>query len=137
VILAVVLAFLSALLWQPPAPVLISATFITSTSAVVSWEQPAGIPLTCIRIYHAGAQYPAGVCYDNLPAGPMRVDLPGALTHPAYRPQFGDRIVLAFGMDDVGQTTLGESAVYEVYLPLMAKQSTAPIDAVYLPWMGR
>ena len=119
--------------------ILLQAVFVTSTSAVVSWEQPAGVAVSCIRIYHAGAQYPAGICYDNLPAGPTRVELPGALTHPAYRPQFGDRIVLAFGMDDVGHATLGESAVYEVYLGLITKQSALPTQrAVYLPVvMGR
>ena len=119
--------------------ILLQAVFVTSTSAVVSWEQPAGVAVSCIRIYHAGAQYPAGICYDNLPAGPTRVELPGALTHPAYLPQFGDRIVLAFGMDDVGHATLGESAVYEVYLGLITKQSALPTQrAVYLPVvMGR
>ena len=117
--------------------ILLQAVFVTSTSAVVSWEQPAGIPLTCLRIYHAGATWPAGVCYDNLPAGPMRVDLPGALTHPAYRPQLGDRIVLAFGMDDVGSTTLGESAIYRVYLPGIRKDAPDAFRRVYLPWVGR
>ena len=117
--------------------ILLQAVFVTSTSAVVSWQQPAGIPITCLRIYHAGATWPAGVCYHDLPAGPMRVDLPGTLTHPAYRPQISDRIVLAFGMDDVGEARLGESAVYDLYMPLVAKQNTAPMDAVYLPHIGR
>ena len=117
--------------------ILLQAVFVTSTSAVVSWDQPPGIPLTCIRIYHAGDQYPAGICYDNLPAGPTRVELPGALPRQWYAPRTGDRIVLAFGMDDVGSTTLGESAVHRVYLPAMAQQNTASIGAVYLPWAGR
>ena len=131
---------LAFLLLLQPAPVLLQAVFVTSTSAVVSWQQPADVPITCLRIYHhAGAAWPAGICYDDLPAGPTRVELPGALTHPAYRPQFGDRIVLAFGMDDVGHATLGESAVYEVYLGLITKQSALPTQrAVYLPVvMGR
>lgn len=119
------LAILLALLQPQPIP--ISATFTSSTSAAVTWQQPAGVALTCLRIYHAGAEHPAGICYPDLPAGPQRVDLPGALTHPAYRPAWGDRIVLAFGMDDVGQTTLGEvPSVYQVYLPL-AMQKAAPV----------
>lgn len=117
--------------------ILLQAVFVTSTSAVVSWEQPAGAAATCIRIYHAGATWPAGVCYRDLPAGPMKVDLPGALTHPAYRPQLGDRIVLAFGMDDVGSTTLGESAIYRVYLPGIRKDAPDAFRRVYLPWVGR
>ena len=117
--------------------ILLQAVFVTSTSAVVSWEQPPGIPLTCIRVYHAGDQYPAGICYDNLPAGPTRVELPGALPRQWYAPRTGDRIVLAFGMDDVGSTTLGESAVHRVYLPAMAQQKERPKPLLYVAWVGR
>lgn len=115
------------------------ATFDSSTTAVVSWQQPPGIALTCLRVYHVGAEYPAGICYPDLAEGTQVVRLPGALTHPAYRPQMGDRIVLAFGMDDVGETTLGEvPSVYSVYLPL-AMQTAAPakVQPVYLPTIAR
>lgn len=113
--------------------IVLHATFDTSTTAAITWQQPPGIPLTCLRIYHAGAEYPAGICYPDLPAGPVRVDLPGALTHPAYRPQFGDRIVLAFGMDDVGSAVLGEAAVYTTYLALVRAGRAPPLRMVYLP----
>ena len=119
-------------LLQPPPPVPLSATFVTSTSAIVSWEQPAGVPISCLRIYHVGAEWPAGICWNDLEAGPMRVDLPGELTHPAYRPEVGDRLVLAFGMQDVGQATLGEAAVYTTYLPGIQK-STPEMRVLYLP----
>ncbi len=120
------------------APVLLSATFVTSSSAIVAWEQPAEMAngITCLRIYHVGAEWPAGICWRDLEAGPVQVALPGELTHPAYRPQISDRIVLAFGMDDVGCTTLGESAVYTTYLPLTTNQS-APFNTVRLPVVRR
>jgi hypothetical protein len=128
---------LLALLLQP-SPVLVSASFTSSTSAVVSWQQPPGVPITCLRIYHTGAEWPAGICWRELPEGEMRVELPGIYAHPAYRPQVSDKIILAFGMDDVGQATLGEAFVYTTYLPL-THQSAAPMErrAVYLPWAGR
>lgn len=117
--------------------VLVGATFTSSTTAAITWQQPEGVRITCLRIYHAGAEYPAGICYDNLPAGPMRVDLPGALTHPAYRPAWGDRIVLAFGLDDVGRAVLGEAAVYTLYMPLARKDAQNGSWRVYVAvWRG-
>lgn len=113
------------------------ATFDTSTTAVVSWQQPPGVALTCLRIYHPGEATPAAICYNNLPAGETIVRLPGSLVHPAYRPQVGTRLVLAFGMDDVGTTTLGEvPSVYTTYLPHM---TNAPPQAerVYVPVLFR
>ena len=115
---------------------LIVAVFVTSTSAVVSWEQPADVALTCIRVERAGAQWPAGICWANLPAGPQRVELPGIYDRRWYRPQVGDKITLAFGMEDVGETRLGESAVYTVYLPGIRKDAPR-LERVYLGWMGR
>jgi hypothetical protein len=123
------------LLFQPPPPVPLSASFTSSTSAVVSWQQPAEMEhgITCLRIYHVGAEWPAGICWRDLPAGLMRVELPGIYAHPAYRPRISDRIVLAFGMDDVGQATLGEAAMYRTYVPL-TQQSALPVQrAVFLP----
>jgi hypothetical protein len=129
---------LALLLLQPtPPPVPLSATFVTSTSAVVSWQQPPGIPITCLRIYHVGAEWPAGICWRDLEAGEMRVELPGIYTHPAYRPQISDRIILAFGMQDVGHATLGEAFVYRAYLPLTQHSAPPAQRAVYLPWLGR
>lgn len=117
--------------------ILIGATFTSSTTAAITWQQPPGIPLTCLRIYHIGAEYPAGICYPDLPPGPVRVDLPGALTHPAYRPAWGDRIVLAFGMDDVGSAVLGEAAVYTLYMPLAMKSAAQSERRVYVAWVAR
>jgi hypothetical protein len=117
---------------QPPPAVPLSATFVTSTSAVVSWQQPAGVRATCLRIYHAGAEWPAGICYENLPAGLMKVELPGTLPpDPAFRPQSGDRLVLAFGMEDVGSAILGQTVIHTTYLPLLNRQ-TAPAYRVRL-----
>jgi hypothetical protein len=113
------------------------ATFDTSTTAVVSWQQPAGVRITCLRLYHPGEPTPAGVCYDNLAAGEQVVHLPGALPRQWYAPRIGTRIVLAFGMDDVGSASLGEvPSVYTLYLPL-AQKRTAPQSVVRLPWVGR
>jgi hypothetical protein len=115
------------------APILISATFVTSTSAVVSWQQPPGVPITCLRIYHTGAEWPAGICWRDLPEGEMRVELPGIYAHPAYSPEVGDWLVVAFGMEDVGQATLGEAAVYRLYLPLAHQSAPLVPRAVFLP----
>ena len=124
-----------ALLLQPtPPPVLLSATFDTSTSAVVAWEQPAEMAhgITCLRIYHVGATDAAGICWRDLEAGAQVVALPGIYDTRWYAPAYGDRLVLAFGMQDVGTATLGETVVYRVYLPLIGKQS-APLNTVRLP----
>jgi hypothetical protein len=126
------LALLLALLLQP-SPVLVSASFVTSTSAVVSWQQPPGVPISCLRIYHVGAEWPAGICWRDLEAGEMRVELPGIYTHPAYRPQVSDKIILAFGMEDVGSATLGEAFVYTTYLPLTHQSAPPAQRAVFLP----
>ncbi len=128
---------LFALLLQPsaPPPVLLSATFTSSgTSAIVAWEQPAEMThgITCLRIYHVGVTDAAGICWRDLEAGPQVVRIPGIYADPAYRPQISDRLILAFGMDDVGQATLGEAVVYRTYLPLVGKQS-APPNTVRLP----
>ena len=126
---------LFALFLQPtPPPVLLSATFVTSTSAVVSWEQPAEMAsgITCLRIYHAGAEWPAGICWNDLEAGPRAVHLPGIYDKKWYTPAVGDRLILAFGMDDVGSAVLGEAIVYRTYLPLVGKR-TAPLNVVRLP----
>lgn len=118
------------LLLQPS--VALHATFTSSTVATIWWEQPEGIPITCLRIYHAGAEYPAGRCWEHLPAGPMRVEFPGGLKDPAYRMQWGDKIVLAFGMEDVGQTTLGEvPSPFTVYLPSV--RMGVGVRPLYLP----
>jgi hypothetical protein len=130
------LALLLALLLIQPNPVPLSATFVTSTSAVVSWQQPAGVPISCLRIYHVGAEWPAGICWRDLGEGPVRVELPGIYAHPAYRPEVGDRLVVAFGMDDVGQATLGEAFVYQLYLPLTQHSAPPAQRAVFLPWVG-
>jgi hypothetical protein len=126
---------LALLLIQPPPPVLLQATFTSSTSAVVSWQQPAEMEhgITCLRIYHVGAEWPAGICWRDLEAGEMRVELPGIYAHPAYRPEVGDRLVLAFGMEDVGSTTLGDAFVYTTYLPLTQQSAPLVPRALYLP----
>ena len=128
-----ILALALSLLQSAPPPVLLSATFDSSTSAVVAWEQPAEMThgITCLRIYHAGYEWPAGICWRDLEAGPQVVRLPGIYSD-AYKPQFGDRLVLAFGMDDVGSAVLGEAVVYRTYLPLVGKHS-APLNVVRLP----
>mgnify|MGYP001603704224 CR=1 FL=1 len=125
---------LALLLIQPPPPVLLSATFVTSTSAVVAWEQPAEMThgITCLRIIHVGATDAAGICWRDLEAGPVRVDLPGIYAAQWYTPQISDRFILAFGMDDVGSAVLGEAVVYRTYLPLATK-STPAMRALYLP----
>ena len=122
------------LLLQPPPPVLLSATFDTSTTAVIAWEQPAEMAhgITCLRIYHTGAEWPAGICWNDLEVGPQVVELPGIYDKKWYTPTYGDRLVLAFGMDDVGSAVLGEAVVYRTYLPLVGKQS-APPNTVRLP----
>lgn len=131
--LLTVLVLMFALQPTPP-PVLLSATFVTSTSAVVAWEQPAEMAhgITCLRIYHVGVTDAAGICWRDLPAGPQVVRLPGIYDTRWYTPQNSDKIVLAFGMDDVGSAVLGEAAVYRAYMPFVGKQS-APLNMVRLP----
>lgn len=111
---------------QPVPSVLISATFNTSTSAIVSWQQPAEMAhgITCLVRYY-GAEWPAGICWNDLAAGPVSVTLPGIYTHPAYRPAHGDRYEVQFNGARVGSAVLGEAFVYQLYLPL-TKQS-APL----------
>jgi hypothetical protein len=133
------LALLLALFFQPaPPPVPLSATFVTSTSAVVSWQQPAEMEhgITCLVRYY-GAEWPAGICWNDLAAGPVSVALPGIYLRPFYQPAIGDRYELHFNGARVGSATLGEAFVYTTYLPL-TQQSAPPLQrAVYLPWAGR
>lgn len=131
-----ILLFLALLLWQPPPPVDVSATFTSSTSAVISWEQPPGVHQTCLRRVY-GATWPAGICWRDLEAGPMSVELPGELTHPAYQPADGDVYILEFDGVDVGSAVLGKSVVYETYLALTMKQTAQRAPPVYLAWVGR
>ena len=98
--------------------------------AVISWTQPSGIGQTCLYRYY-GAQWPAAVCWHDLRAGPMRIKLPGTLTHPAYTPADGDRFVLEFNGSTVASATLGEVRVYRAYLPLIDKRA-APRHVVRL-----
>lgn len=116
--------------------VLITAYFNTSTTAVISWEQPAGVHQTCLRRVY-GATWPAGICWHDLPAGPFSAELPGDLEHPAYRPAHGDRYILEFDGIDVGSALLGEAVVYETYLALTMKQTAQRAPPVYLAWVGR
>ena len=131
---AIALLRLALLLQPAPPSVPLSATFVTSTSAVVSWQQPPGVRATCLRIYHAGAEWPAGICWENLAAGPVSVTLPGIYTmHPAYRPVEGDCLVLAFGLEDVGSAVLGQTIIHTTYLPLTIHSAPPAQRAVYLP----
>jgi hypothetical protein len=128
-------AILLALL-QPPAPVLIGATFTSSTTAAITWQQPPGVGLTCLHRYY-GAADPAALCRNDLPAGPTRIDLPGALG-PFYRPAWGDRYVLSFEGVDVGRTTLGEVPnVYTAYLSLVRGGVGEARRGIHLPLVMR
>jgi hypothetical protein len=112
------------------------ASFDSSTTAVVSWEQPAdepGLTITCLVRYY-GAEYGAGVCWNDLEEGTRVVRLPGALVHPAYRPSLGDVYSLQINGVEVGRTTLGEvPSVYTLYLPLATQQTARDVPPVYLP----
>lgn len=115
----------------------LGATFTSSTSAAITWQQPPdpeGLTVTCI-VREYGVEWPAGICFNDLPAGPQRLDLPGALTHPAYRPAAGDRYLLQINGVTVGSATLGEAEVHTLYLALVAKQQVE-VEAphfTYLP----
>lgn len=113
------------------AAVLMAAVFNTSTTAVISWDQPAGVHQTCLLRYY-GATYPSGICWRDLEAGPMRVDLPGDYADPAYRPAWGDRYVLEMDGQQVGQAMLGESVIYRTYLSLVRQQSVVR-HTLYMP----
>lgn len=119
---------------QPPVPVFVQATFTSSTSAAVWWQQPPdppGLTHTCL-VREYGTTWPAGICWNDLEAGPMRVDLPGALTDPAYRPAFGDRYLLQINGETIGSATLGETEVHTLYLALV-RHDIAPQHLTYLP----
>jgi hypothetical protein len=133
-----VILLLLALLFFQPAPILISATFTSSTSAVVSWQQPAEMEhgITCLVRYY-GAEWPAGICWNDLAAGPVSVALPGIYLRPFYQPAMGDRYELHFNGARVGSATLGEAFVYTTYLPLTQQSAPPTQRAVFLPWAGR
>ncbi len=117
--------------------VALHATFNTSTTAVVSWEQPPGVYETCLRRVY-GAEWPAGICWRNLPAGTMKVDLPGIYNRRWYTPAHGDRYILSFEGVDVGTTTLGEvPSVYTLYLPAIQKAEPIAPPLVYVPVLRR
>lgn len=118
------------------AAILITAFFNTSTSAVISWEQPPGISRTCIVRYY-GAEYPSGFCLHDLPAGPQSIELPGIYDGRWYSPAHGDRYDLWMDGVLVGSAVLGESVVYRLYMPLAIKSAPEVERAVYLPWVGR
>lgn len=110
--------------------VLLGATFTSSTTAAITWQQPPGVVETCLRRVY-GAEWPAGICWRNLEAGEMRVDLPGIYDKRWYTPAYGDRYILSFEGVDVGQATLGEAVVYTLYMPLAVKHDTP--ERAYLP----
>jgi hypothetical protein len=120
------------LFFQPPPPVLLSASFTSSTSAVVSWQQPAEMEhgITCLVRYY-GAEWPAGICWNDLAAGPVSIALPGIYLKPFYVPANGDRYELHFNGARVGSATLGEAFVYTTYLPL-TQQSAPPAQRVWM-----
>ena len=116
--------------------ILLAAVFNSSTSAVISWQQPPGVHQTCLRRVY-GAMWPAGICMHDLPEGTQVVELPGELTHPAYRPAHGDVYILSFEGIDVGQATLGEAEIHRLYMPLAMQSAAQPERRVYLAWVGR
>lgn len=110
------------------------ATFVSSTTAAITWDQPPDIPMTCLLRYY-GAAWPAGICWENLPAGATRVDLPGIYSHPAYRPAWGDRYELRFGDTLVASTYLGEAHIYQQYLALLRRDTASALQQLWLPDM--
>lgn len=116
----------------------LTATWVTQGRAVITWQQPADFHGTTCLLREYGAEWPAGICWRDLPSGPTTIELPGALTHPAYRPADGDRYVLSFDGVDMGIATLGEARVYRVYLGLVQQQRAAQDEwRMWLPWVGR
>ena len=112
--------------------ILLGATFTSSTTAAITWDQPPGIGHTCLHRYY-GAAWPAAICWRDLPEGPTRVDLPGIYDKRFYWPAHGDVYVLSHEGIEVARTTLGEvPSTYYAYLPSMTKQS-APLNMVRLP----
>ncbi len=133
---AIALLLALALLQFPPPMVPLSVTFVTSTTAVVSWQQPPGVRAVCL-LRQYGAEWPAGWCWQNLAAGPMRVDVPGTLTDPRFGPAEGDHYELWMDGQVVGSAVLGQAIVYTTYLPL-TRQSALPAQrAVCLPLILR
>lgn len=113
------------------------ATFDTSTSAVISWQQPAGIYETCLHRYY-GATDPAAICWRNLEAGEQVVRLPGIYDRRFYWPAHGDVYVLSFNGEVVGRTVLGEvPSTYTTYLPHMQTTGQSAPPKVYVPTVLR
>lgn len=100
--------------------------------AVVSWQQPAGVHTTCLYRYY-GAEWPAAICWNDLPAGPQSVALPGELQHLAYVAALGDRYELRFEDVIVGDVVLGEATVFRVHLPIVQSGAAPPDRRVRLP----
>lgn len=108
----------------------------SSSGAVVTWQQPAGVRQTCLLRYY-GAEWPAGVCWRDLPEGEQVVELPGIYHPNFYSPLNGDRYVVEMDGQRVGEAVLGEARIYHTYLALVAKQNAPPEQRVYLGWVGR
>lgn len=68
--------------------------------AVISWQQPAGVRLTCLSRQPSGGQAVQLRCWPDLPPGTMAMRLGGPLTDAAYRPSRGDTYVLRLGGED-------------------------------------
>lgn len=100
--------------------------------AVITWQQPAGVRMTCLYRFY-GVAWPAAICWRDLPAGEMQVELPGALTHPAYVPAEGDHFELRFENVIAGSATLGEATVWRIALPLVQFDTRPPDRRIRLP----
>lgn len=111
----------------------ITARWLDQHRAVVEWQQPAGIRLTCVDRLLPGSSaggYFLG-CLENLPAGAVRYELPGPPPADYTRfPAPGDVIAIEFDGVEAGRVRLPErhtvylpmairSAGYQVYLPII------------------
>lgn len=93
------------------------------TSATVTWTQPEANVRTCL-IRYFGAEYPSGICWEDLPEGEFSVTLPGNYTPvEAYQPKEGDRYEIWRNSRMEEFVYLGDFKPRRTYLPYIKDQA--------------
>lgn len=96
---------------------LFRADSIALGTARLTWQQPAGVHLTCISRNTTLIR-----CWNDLPPGRVAITLGGSQTDAAYRPATGDVFTLALDGDRRSAALRSRPAGPSVQrLPLIAR----------------